>query len=114
MHGPSSASCGGGSDVRASIQGDGSRSSRARARGRRSVPDRVGRRPHPAWFAGVRLAIPVGEQPEHGAVRIVLSGAFFLAEAGTPGAIVEAGPTKQIFNAPEDERTSDYVHGRFG
>ncbi|MFL6106566.1 MAG: phosphate ABC transporter ATP-binding protein PstB [Marmoricola sp.] len=40
--------------------------------------------------------------------------AFFLASAGTPGRIVEAGTTDQVFNAPRDERTSDYVNGRFG
>lgn len=40
--------------------------------------------------------------------------AFFLAEAGTPGAIVEHGPTAAMFEAPRDPRTSDYVNGRFG
>jgi phosphate transport system ATP-binding protein len=40
--------------------------------------------------------------------------AFFLAEAGTPGAIVEYGPTDAMFTAPRDSRTSDYVGGRFG
>jgi phosphate transport system ATP-binding protein len=40
--------------------------------------------------------------------------AFFLASAGRPGQIVEAGRTDQIFGAPVDPRTSDYVHGRFG
>ncbi|RKR73169.1 phosphate ABC transporter ATP-binding protein [Frondihabitans australicus] len=40
--------------------------------------------------------------------------AFFLAEAGTPGAIVEHGPTQDMFENPQDPRTSDYVNGRFG
>ncbi len=40
--------------------------------------------------------------------------AFFLAEQGTPGIIVEQGTTTQIFEAPVDPRTGDYVHGRFG
>ena len=40
--------------------------------------------------------------------------AFFLAEQGTPGAIVEHGPTEAMFNDPQDPRTTDYVHGRFG
>jgi phosphate transport system ATP-binding protein len=40
--------------------------------------------------------------------------AFFLAEQGTPGAIVEHGPTEVMFNAPRDQRTADYVNGRFG
>ncbi|WP_026317081.1 phosphate ABC transporter ATP-binding protein [Actinokineospora enzanensis] len=48
------------------------------------------------------------------AARVSHQCAFFLAEQGTPGVIVEAGPTDRIFGAPSDQRTSDYVHGRFG
>jgi phosphate transport system ATP-binding protein len=40
--------------------------------------------------------------------------AFFLASAGTPGRIVEHGPTTAMFSSPQDQRTSDYVNGRFG
>jgi phosphate transport system ATP-binding protein len=40
--------------------------------------------------------------------------AFFLAEQGTPGYIVEYGPTEIMFTDPQDPRTSDYVEGRFG
>jgi phosphate transport system ATP-binding protein len=40
--------------------------------------------------------------------------AFFLASQGTPGVIVEHGPTATIFENPRDHRTSDYVNGRFG
>jgi phosphate transport system ATP-binding protein len=40
--------------------------------------------------------------------------AFFLAELGTPGYIVEHGPTEAMFTVPQDPRTSDYVGGRFG
>jgi phosphate transport system ATP-binding protein len=40
--------------------------------------------------------------------------AFFLAEEGAPGVIVEAGPTNAVFDDPADPRTADYVHGRFG
>jgi len=40
--------------------------------------------------------------------------AFFLAEQGTPGAIVEQGATTQVFGDPVDPRTADYVNGRFG
>ncbi len=40
--------------------------------------------------------------------------AFFLAEEGTPGAIVEHGATSKVFDAPMDQRTADYVNGRFG
>jgi phosphate transport system ATP-binding protein len=48
------------------------------------------------------------------AARVSQQCAFFLAEAGTPGGIVEAGTTKQIFESPQDKRTADYVNGRFG
>jgi phosphate transport system ATP-binding protein len=40
--------------------------------------------------------------------------AFFLVAENEPGHIVEAGPTGTIFDSPEDERTADYVNGRFG
>jgi phosphate transport system ATP-binding protein len=40
--------------------------------------------------------------------------AFFLAEQGTPGYIIEHGPTDAMFDSPLDPRTLDYVHGRFG
>jgi phosphate transport system ATP-binding protein len=40
--------------------------------------------------------------------------AFFLAAHGTPGVIVEQGPTAAIFDSPQDQRTHDYVNGRFG
>lgn len=48
------------------------------------------------------------------AMRVSDQCAFFLAEMGTPGVIVEQGETKQIFESPRDERTNDYVNGRFG
>jgi phosphate transport system ATP-binding protein len=46
--------------------------------------------------------------------RVSDNCAFFLATHDTPGYIVESGPTQQIFEAPQDPRTSDYVNGRFG
>ena len=48
------------------------------------------------------------------AARVSQKCAFFLATDKTPGHIVEAGPTEQMFNNPADERTADYVNGRFG
>jgi phosphate transport system ATP-binding protein len=48
------------------------------------------------------------------AARVSDQCAFFLAEQGTPGGIVEHGPTEEMFNNPQDPRTADYVHGRFG
>jgi len=48
------------------------------------------------------------------AARVSQQCAFFLAEAGTPGAIVEHGDTSAMFGSPVDQRTADYVGGRFG
>ena len=48
------------------------------------------------------------------AARVSHRTAFFLAEQGTPGFIVEQGETTQIFGSPADDRTGDYVNGRFG
>ena len=43
------------------------------------------------------------------AARISDRTAFFLL-----GELVEVGPTNQIFSAPQDKRTEDYISGRFG
>ncbi|MFM2076850.1 MAG: phosphate import ATP-binding protein PstB [Actinomycetota bacterium] len=48
------------------------------------------------------------------AARVSDHCAFFLASQGTPGVIVEHGPTDVMFGAPQDSRTLDYVSGRFG
>ena len=48
------------------------------------------------------------------AARVSDQCAFFLAEQGTPGVIVEHGDTAAMFEQPQDPRTADYVHGRFG
>src|SRR5450830_370215 len=48
------------------------------------------------------------------AARVSQQCAFFLAEAGTPGVIVEHGDTTAMFSTPLDERTAAYVGGRFG
>ena len=48
------------------------------------------------------------------ASRVSDQCAFFLAEAGAPGHIVEHGDTVAMFTSPQDPRTSDYVSGRFG
>jgi phosphate transport system ATP-binding protein len=48
------------------------------------------------------------------AQRVSQNCAFFLAAQGTPGAIVEHGPTAAMFSDPIDARTADYVNGRFG
>ncbi|MFJ9567288.1 phosphate ABC transporter ATP-binding protein [Streptomyces fuscichromogenes] len=48
------------------------------------------------------------------AARVSDRCAFFLAEQGAPGGIVEHGPTTAMFHDPQDQRTADYVNGRFG
>ncbi|MBU4214534.1 MAG: phosphate ABC transporter ATP-binding protein [Actinobacteria bacterium] len=48
------------------------------------------------------------------AARVSQDCAFFLAEQGTPGVIVEHGDTSAMFTNPQDERTEAYVEGRFG
>ena len=48
------------------------------------------------------------------AQRVSQNCAFFLASQGTPGGIVEHGPTDAMFGNPIDTRTADYVGGRFG
>ena len=48
------------------------------------------------------------------AARVSDRCAFFLAEHGTPGVIVEHGSTSAMFGSPQDPRTFDYVNGRFG
>ena len=48
------------------------------------------------------------------AQRVSQNCAFFNVDEGEPGKIVEVGPTEKIFDDPDDPRTADYVHGRFG
>jgi len=48
------------------------------------------------------------------AARVSDHCAFFLAEDGAPGVIVEQGSTRDVFERPVDPRTEDYVNGRFG
>jgi phosphate transport system ATP-binding protein len=47
-------------------------------------------------------------------VRVSDYTAFFLAEENQPGFVVEQGLTTEIFGNPRDNRTLDYVNGRFG
>jgi phosphate transport system ATP-binding protein len=49
------------------------------------------------------------------AQRVSHECAFFLVEEqGEPGRIVESGLTGTLFSTPRDQRTLDYVSGRFG
>ena len=47
------------------------------------------------------------------AARVSDYTAFFLSDGG-PGNLVEVGPTNEIFSRPKDQRTENYVSGRFG
>jgi phosphate transport system ATP-binding protein len=40
--------------------------------------------------------------------------AFFLMDEDRAGQLVEYGPTRDIFQNPKDERTEQYISGRFG
>jgi phosphate transport system ATP-binding protein len=49
------------------------------------------------------------------AARVSNECAFFMVEdQRAPGRIVESGPTRKMFENPDDPRTLDYVTGRFG
>lgn len=47
------------------------------------------------------------------AARVSDYCAFFLSD-GHPGRVIEADTTDSIFTSPKDQRTADYVQGRFG
>jgi phosphate transport system ATP-binding protein len=48
------------------------------------------------------------------AARVSDQTAFMLADEERIGRLVEYGPTEQMFTAPADRRTEDYITGRFG
>jgi len=48
------------------------------------------------------------------AARVSDMAAFLMMEEDRAGALVEYGPTSQIFTNPKDKRTEDYITGRFG
>ena len=49
------------------------------------------------------------------AARVSDRTAFFnLAGVGKPGQLVEVDDTQTIFSNPTDQRTQDYISGRFG
>ncbi len=47
------------------------------------------------------------------AARVSDYTAFFLSDDG-PGELIEVAPTSEIFSRPRDQRTENYVTGRFG
>ena len=48
------------------------------------------------------------------AARVSDYTAFFYTDESRCGQLVEFGPTKKIFTNPDDQRTEDYITGRFG
>jgi phosphate transport system ATP-binding protein len=49
------------------------------------------------------------------ASRVSDTTAFFnISGAGTPGSLIEMGPTQKIFSNPDLKATEDYISGRFG
>ncbi|MDI7276382.1 MAG: phosphate ABC transporter ATP-binding protein PstB [Anaerolineae bacterium] len=48
------------------------------------------------------------------AARVSDYTAFLMMEEDRSGRLVEYGPTGQVFTAPRDRRTEDYITGRFG
>lgn len=48
------------------------------------------------------------------AIRISDYSAFFLAQTGQPGQLIEHNSTTALFGNPADSRTLDYIIGRFG
>ena len=48
------------------------------------------------------------------AARVSDFTAFFTMDENRAGMMVEYGPTNQIFTNPRDQRTEDYITGRFG
>lgn len=48
------------------------------------------------------------------AARVSDKTVFFSLNEQRQGMLVEAGPTQKIFTNPDDQRTEDYITGRFG
>jgi phosphate transport system ATP-binding protein len=48
------------------------------------------------------------------AARVADYTAFFMVDDSRTGHLVEYGTSKQIFTAPKEKRTEDYITGRFG
>lgn len=62
-----------------------------------------------------RYAIVIVTHNMQQAARVSDQTAFYSLEAtGKPGRLVEVGPTKKIFENPDEKETEDYISGRFG
>jgi phosphate transport system ATP-binding protein len=61
-----------------------------------------------------RVTIVIVTHNMQQAARVSQRCAFLLMAEDRAGELVEYGPTDQIFGSPKDQRTADYVAGRFG
>lgn len=61
-----------------------------------------------------RVTIVIVTHNMQQASRVSDRCAFLLMADDHAGELVEVGPTEQIFQSPKDERTLEYVEGRFG
>ncbi len=61
-----------------------------------------------------RVTIVIVTHNMQQASRVSHRCAFMLMGEDRAGEVVEVGPTDQIFGSPVDQRTADYVQGRFG
>jgi phosphate transport system ATP-binding protein len=61
-----------------------------------------------------RVTIVIVTHNMQQAARISDRCAFLLMAEDRTGELIEIGSTSQIFESPSDQRTADYVNGRFG
>lgn len=61
-----------------------------------------------------RVTIMIVTHNMQQALRVSDDCAFLLMGEDRAGELIEFGPTTKIFNDPEDERTLNYIQGRFG
>jgi phosphate transport system ATP-binding protein len=61
-----------------------------------------------------RVTIVIVTHNMQQALRVSDDCAFLLMGNDRAGELIEFGPTKKIFNEPDDERTINYIQGRFG
>jgi phosphate transport system ATP-binding protein len=61
-----------------------------------------------------RVTIMIVTHNMQQALRVSDDCAFLLMGSDRAGELIEFGPTSKIFNDPEDERTMNYIEGRFG
>jgi len=61
-----------------------------------------------------RVAIVIVTHNMQQAARVSQRCAFMLMGDDRAGELIEFGPTDRLFNNPTDQRTADYIDGRFG